>query len=352
MEMRLEDMLDIVFYLADVDATGRIGDSELAEVLGRLNTGLQSQALSAAAKTIQAFAGINNTFLDKDHFNTFIEHLAGSMNSTIPTLCTLLISRLAFNQNGYEILERFTNTKYCAIEDDVLREARLFITFDMMDYQQTGWVSTRFVLKKLEGVIRDQSLSEDTNEQLEEGKSEMIDYPHFRMLNQKLAMLFRRDVFDLLNAITLAVARQDGAGIEIRDVLNESRVYNETFDFDTHPPLSIDKLKDGKILRMFDILDADHDGFIVIIELTLFMRKFQQSKDLDSTISQSIRLMIASDFNGDTRLDRNEFTQLLLGLSSISGIAIQRLLDFLLVESALTDDVQKEKEYVQQLKAN
>jgi hypothetical protein len=56
--------------------------------------------------------------------------------------------------------------------------------------------------------------------------------------------------------------------------------------------------------------------------------------------------MLASDFNGDKRLDRTEFTQLLLRLSTSSGIAFQRLLDFLLELSALTDDVQKEKKCV------
>jgi hypothetical protein len=42
--------------------------------------------------------------------------------------------------------------------------------------------------------------------------------------------------------------------------------------------------------------------------------------------------MFASDFNGDKRLDRIEFTQLLLRLSSSLGIAFQRLLDFLPLE--------------------
>ncbi len=93
-----------------------------------------------------------------------------------------------------------------------------------------------------------------------------------------------------------------------------------------------DVLENGKIHREFDLLDADHDGLIDIVELTLFTRTFQERKDLDSTMSQSIRLMFASDFNGDKRLDRIEFTQLLLRLSSSLGIAFQRLLDFLPLE--------------------
>ena len=133
----------------------------------------------------------------------------------------------------------------------------------MMDYKRSGWVSTRFVLKKLDGFKSQPSVIAETTELLDEGKGEMMDYPHFCKLILELAIATSGDVRDPLNTLTVAVVRQDGAGIGIRELVDDIGDFAVVLFSGTHLSPGREILESGKIRRLFDPLDVDHDGLII-----------------------------------------------------------------------------------------
>jgi hypothetical protein len=242
---------------------GSIDAHELAapKALCRLNTLLGSDALSVAKKTIEVFAGSNKTFLDQDHFEVFLQHLAKTTHCSFHIVCLLLVTRLAFT----EIL-RYT----ARMTDDPSRAKRIKFRFskDFDNY-------------------------------------ETIDYPGFCEFVKKLSDTNATDFHDIINSIALGVGRQVATDKDAREVFTDTSAYEKALHSEVAAVSENDAiLLYGKMERLYDLLDSDHDGSLDISEVALFVRRFQRDKDIDRTISESIHAMFAADTNGDNRLDK------------------------------------------------
>ena len=101
-------------------------------------------------------------------------------------------------------------------------------------------------------------------------------------------------------------------------------------------------LEFGKLDRLFDLWDTDHNGTLDLQEIALGMRKFQQSKSLDATAQASVDALTSCDKNGDGKLDRHEFALLVRKLSVICDTDVSRLVDFMVVRAALMDTNEEE----------
>lgn len=351
LEFSEEDKVSVVYYLTDRDGGGTIDSGELAEALRRLNSKLGSDALPAAKKAIEAFAGTNKTFLDQEHFTVLLKHLAASMNTTLQKVCLLLVSKFTFQETGKDLLQEVIGSE--PFNDAQLAEARTLLAFDMMDFEHCNQVSLKAVAKCLESVTGE--LNPQDRQKLRLFNTidhSLIECDEFFSILGEVAACSSRSLSDVINAMTLVACQQDAIGREIRGLLVDSYAYDlalmrDCGIQDAHYRNEV--LYSGKTLRLFELLDRDHDGTLNITELALFIRKFQPSKELDTTISESIRAMFAADLNGDNRLDQKEFVQLLSIFATASGVALHQVVDFLVVEIALRDDDEKEREYIEEL---
>ena len=95
--------------------------------------------------------------------------------------------------------------------------------------------------------------------------------------------------------------------------------------------------------------DLDHNGSLDVSELVLGLRKFQEAKNLATTVEESISTMLAFDADKNGILDRGEFAQFLSLFAKTALTELDELIDFMVVQSALKDNDEAEKVYVKTL---
>jgi len=97
----------------------------------------------------------------------------------------------------------------------------------------------------------------------------------------------------------------------------------------------------NKIHRLFSMWDLDHGGSLDVTECALAIYQYQKSsgKDSEATLESvyewTRNALDIVDENHDLRLDLKEFSILLQTLAKESNVNLRRLIDFLLVRSAL-----------------
>ncbi len=102
--------------------------------------------------------------------------------------------------------------------------------------------------------------------------------------------------------------------------------------------------------RLFDLWDLDHSGTLEYQEFALGMRKFQEAKDIDTTVEETMAAMVAYDTNNDQKLDRKEFAEFLIHFAEASDVALSELIDFMVVTSSLRDNSEAEAKYISSIR--
>jgi hypothetical protein len=112
-------------------------------------------------------------------------------------------------------------------------------------------------------------------------------------------------------------------------------------------PDTMDIIQYRKMQRLFGLWDTDKDSAISVAELTLGMRKFQEAKDVDETVEESISTMITFDANNDGKLDKAEFAHFMEQLAISSDVEMNEVLDFMVVTSAMKENSTEERRYIE-----
>lgn len=102
--------------------------------------------------------------------------------------------------------------------------------------------------------------------------------------------------------------------------------------------------------RLFDLWDLDHSGTLEYQEFALGMRKFQEAKDIDTTVEETMAAMVTYDTNNDQKLDRKEFAEFLIHFAEASDVALSELIDFMVVTSSLRDNSEAESKYISSIR--
>ncbi|CAB9520841.1 expressed unknown protein [Seminavis robusta] len=111
---------------------------------------------------------------------------------------------------------------------------------------------------------------------------------------------------------------------------------------------SVERLKAA---RLFDMWDLDSNGFVTFHELALGLRKFQETTNLQDCVSETIKIMENFDADSDQQLNRQEFSAFLAKFASTQGSAFLDMVDFMIVTTALKENNDKEKAYIESLSA-
>ena len=107
----------------------------------------------------------------------------------------------------------------------------------------------------------------------------------------------------------------------------------------------------GKLSRLFDLWDVDHNGTLDLSEIALGIRKFQQNspKPMSAAVKASIDALVYCDKDHDNRLDREEFAALIMRLAQICSTDVRRLVDYMVVNAALEDNNATDVAFIQTL---
>jgi Ca2+-binding EF-hand superfamily protein len=105
----------------------------------------------------------------------------------------------------------------------------------------------------------------------------------------------------------------------------------------------------GRLERLYDLFDTDHDGTVSFEELAVGLRSFQCTKDVEVAVNDSLEAFLAVDENGDQRLDKAEFTNLLAKFAAASQTDLHALVDFMLIHIVLDESPIEDKEYISKM---
>ena len=101
--------------------------------------------------------------------------------------------------------------------------------------------------------------------------------------------------------------------------------------------------------RLFQLWDLDGNNYLDTEEFVLGMLKFQQSHNVPVALSESVDAVTAFDQDGDNRLDRKEFGDLLRKFSAACEVVLDELIDFMVIQSVLVDNDNNERAYLASL---
>ena len=102
----------------------------------------------------------------------------------------------------------------------------------------------------------------------------------------------------------------------------------------------------SKVHRLFGMWDLAGDGFVSTSELALALRKFQVTTSYQDTVKESIKILDNFDHDEDGKLNKVEFADFMKNFSDTTEAVFLELLDFMIVTTALVDNTDAEKAYM------
>jgi hypothetical protein len=272
--------------------------------------------------------------------------------------------RVAFGDHGTSVLdagiaalihdasEALSNPqKY----NDAAMEVRMLLLFQVLANQDTGLARFEDIVKSLVNATKD--MDETPRQALlmcdYRSAERALDYDQFSELLLNVAIAGNLIFDDVANSMTLALSKQGGTKIELGALfLGDTMLkisLGENKSEQAEGNIS-DYMEYGRMCRLFDLWDLDHSGTLEFSEFALGMRKFQEAKDMDSTVDDTVAAMMSFDSDGDQQLDKEEFARFLVQFAASSNVPVSDLIDFMVVSSSLKNNSEAEANYIASIK--
>ena len=366
-EMHQDEMVRSVFDLLDVDGSGTLSVWELAEGIRRMNDlNAIAEVMPLAEKAMSTYVDNNTTAntgeqgMGVQQLGEFLKRLAQTMGCTFLELTQLIVAKVAFGDSGRVLLEQAVmalddqaNDSIGRFDDAVV-EARLILVYDILDDEHKGTIPLKEVVKHLfrftEAMKKDQR-----QVLLMANDQKQIDFAEFVELILNVVAFSEGSRFhEIADAMTLSACRQDVTDNDIRELLLSPGLYKNALedgiDRDEEEKECDHDLTNGKLHRLFDMWDLDHNGALDVSEFATGMRKFQDMQDIGATVDTTLDALQSCDEDNDNLLNRKEFAILLRRLATSTRVDLHRLIDFMVVQTALKDVSDKEQAYLETFK--
>eukprot|EP00545_Synedropsis_sp_CCMP1620_P004956 CAMPEP_0119013660 /NCGR_PEP_ID=MMETSP1176-20130426/8697_1 /TAXON_ID=265551 /ORGANISM="Synedropsis recta cf, Strain CCMP1620" /LENGTH=466 /DNA_ID=CAMNT_0006966765 /DNA_START=187 /DNA_END=1587 /DNA_ORIENTATION=+ len=361
-DMKREEEVLLCYHLMDTDGEANISVLELAEGLRKLNDfNAIQETISLAEHTIRHYAGDTGGLLSPDMFESFFENTCKHLSCTFHELCQLCVSKIAFGQDGREILEDMVahvNHEDVTHEDfdhEVVR-ARLVLIFQMMDSDQSGRVPFKEVVKHLFRFTSSADWDVGSNasvllmmEKVNDRSQDVDEFLDF-MLNFSAAVAGSVSFHDLANAMTFFSCRRDVTDQDIKELFIDDGKRFSALDADEAG--FEDVVAYGKLHRLFQLMDEDNSGSLDHCELALGMRKFTSGNDdMSKSMEECMAAIQAVDDDGDGLLDVREFAKLIAKFANKAQVEVHHLIDFMVVQASMKCNSEQEEAYLQAYRA-
>ena len=234
-------------------------------------------------------------------FQNFLNVLLPAVDCTLDEFIDLLTIHALFNDVNY------------ASEPVDERMIMLFLLFDTNGANEVEFKKVAFSLSEMTGDMDEGTKTAwGTLLMYAEENERSLTYPEFARLIMNVVAAANMEFDFVADALTVSVCRPKDRDSEFARIFQEdlvSRVVNESeHTFDGHID-GVNAFQYGRLQRLFDLWDLNHDGLLDVSELVLGLRKFQNAKNLATTVEESISAMLAFDSDKNGQLDRGEVSE-------------------------------------------
>ena len=133
------------------------------------------------------------------------------------------------------------------------------------------------------------------------------------------------------------ISDEDLATLTVADVIYETAREDKGTKKYGNVDLIIDSLSYGRLKKLYDLWDVNHDGDITFTELTIGLQTFQDAAGIEGHPEREARALLGFDGDGDNRLDYREFAEAMMYYAKTFGIDLHDLIDFMCVTHAMGD---------------
>ena len=101
---------------------------------------------------------------------------------------------------------------------------------------------------------------------------------------------------------------------------------------------NLDPFSYQRVLRLFDLWDADGSGYLDFNELFDGLRRYQAASNNGHTresVEKGVKMLMEGDVDGDQQLDREEFAVSIMKYAETVGTDLHELIDFICVIAGL-----------------
>ena len=186
-------------------------------------------------------------------------------------------------------------------------------------------------------------------------KSNVMLFLHNRaaILLNVVAAIPYADFNDVADAMTLAACHSTKISnkdlealfmsVEMKTVLSQK--------LSKHHLTEITGVQFARMETLFLLWDEDKSGYLDLNELFLGLRKFQRGVKTDDTVHDALQAIVHFDKDKDQQLGIEEFSEVLAKFAKAMQIPLNELIDFMVVESAMRDNDEKDRQYVEKIKS-
>lgn len=129
------------------------------------------------------------------------------------------------------------------------------------------------------------------------------------------------------------ISPDDLAALTVADVIYETvrddKVTKKHVEGDVGEIVS--NLSYGRLKKLFDLWDVNHDGDITFSELIVGLQTFQDAARIDGDAEWEARALLRFDSNGDNKLNQREFAEAMIHYAKSFGVELHTLIDFMCV---------------------
>jgi Ca2+-binding EF-hand superfamily protein len=358
-----DDRIDTLFELFDNEGNQLVDiKSTKLIILERMNDPTATTTRKFKIEVEKLFGRYErfDDYFDRPTFASLMVEMQNILKcSNFLVFCTLIAQKVAFNEDTRKILEdavqgnvqkdmRDKNeVKSLDQFSDAIIGARISLIFSMLDSESTGIVCFTDIAKhlfhfseSLDSIKRQILLTCDKND------TRTLNYNEFAEFMLNIAAIVPEGInfHDLADAVTLSFAKDDVSDEDLEELMmNHDELMEKAICPTDHA--NSDWLQAyGRLQRLFDMLDKNHDKFLNFHEIRSLLERYTPS----ASEACNEALFNCYDANSDGRLEYEEFSDMIVKFAG-KDVDPHKLIDYLCVQVALDDNMHQKQAYANSL---
>lgn len=352
-KMSIEEKADLLFSLMDKDGGGTIDAKELAEAFRKQNEGLSfAGSIEKSIEMIAIYDEDGDAELDRDEFEQFLNRMVKDLKTTFDEFCEFLVYQILFTDDtadgeDVDLNELNQEVKQRGQLLDSLSDPRMRSLFVLFDRDGNNYVSFKEVACGLYHLTNnmEESAKATTNLllMLDKDDTRKLDYPKFAKLILAIAATSNASFDEVADDLTLALTTNDGqiddGALKLLTIADEAYAQAREKEKSLKKSIkNLDPFSYQRVLRLFDLWDADGSGTLDFNELFDGLRRYQAASNNGhsrDSVEKGVKMLMEGDVDGDQQLDREEFAVSIMKYAEAVGTDLHELIDFICVIAGL-----------------
>lgn len=370
--MEDEAKLDLLFTLIDRDGDGTVDANELAAALRKRNKGLAVQeSIEHAIKLVATHDVNGDSKLDLYEFKSCVYDMIQELNVSFGEFAEFLVFQINSCDDTNDAGDIVLGEDLGKAQEESLslsthqRMKELFILFDVDGSGELTFKEVAIGLYQITRNVEESTKAAmDLLLMVDKNDTRTLNYEQFcrlilaivttanstfdeisdDLVSIKPGSLARRSALLNLHLLAfdlqiLALSRNDEissddlAALTVADVIYETVREDKSSKKQVEGDVTdiISNLSYGRLKKLFDLWDVNHDGEITFSELIIGLQTFQDAARIDGDAEWQARAFLRFDSDGDNRLNQREFAEAMIHYAKSFGVELHTLIDFMCV---------------------